>query len=314
MARERLLILCLALALDLALGDLPNRWHPVAWMGACIKALERRCPARGRTAQFLYGMGLTLLGGALFALPWLAIAFFRPAGSGLHWGWWVLLAALALKPAFALRRLLEAGRQIRRALARADLDEARRLTGWHLVSRDTRTLSAGQVASAVVESLAENLTDSLVAPLFYFTLLGLPGAWFYRFVNTADAMIGYRTPRYEYLGKFAARLDDLLNLLPARLAAVCLVLGAGLCGLDVRAAGRVVLSQHSRTSSPNAGWTMAAAAGALGVRLEKRGCYELNEDQRWPEAEDIRRAQVLLGWAAAVSLLALGGLNGVLFR
>ncbi|MDK2980342.1 MAG: adenosylcobinamide-phosphate synthase [Chloroflexota bacterium] len=314
MGRERLLALCLALALDLLLGDLPNRWHPVAWMGACIRALECRCPVCGRAAQFLYGMGLMLLGGALFALPWLAIAFFWPAEFELHWGWRALLTALALKPTFALRRLLEAGREIRLALARADLDEARRLVGWHLVSRDTRALSAGQVASAVVESLAENLTDSLVAPLFYFILLGLPGVWFYRFVNTADAMIGYHTPRYEYLGKFAARLDDLLNFLPARLAALCLVLGAGLCGLDACAAGRVMLNQHGRTSSPNAGWTMAAAAGALGVRLEKSGCYVLNEREDWPEVEDIRLVQVLLGWAAAVSLIALGGLHVILFR
>jgi adenosylcobinamide-phosphate synthase len=232
----------------------------------------------------------------------------------LPFGYRVGLAAIALKPAFALRRLLEAGREIRLALASADLDEARRLTGWHLVSRDTRSLSAGQVASAAVESLSENLTDSLAAPLLYFVLLGLPGAWFYRFVNTADAMIGYRTPRYEYLGKFAARLDDLLNRLPARLAALCLAAAAGLCRLDVKNAWRVMASQHGRTSSPNAGWTMAAAAGALGVRLEKSACYSLNEGKAWPEGEDIRRAQRLVAAAAGLSILLLGGLSLVLFR
>ena len=231
MGVERAAVLLAALLLDLALGDLPNRWHPVAWMGACIHWLERRCPASGRIGQFIYGIGLVLLGGMLFALPWLPIQQWLE-----HLPFWVRvsMAALALKPVFALRRLLEAGREIRLALGRDDLEEARRLTGWNLVSRDTRMLTTGQVASAVVESLAENLTDSLAAPLLFFILLGLPGAWFYRFVNTADAMIGYRTPRYEYLGKFAARLDDFLNWLPARAAAICLTAATGLSRLDGR--------------------------------------------------------------------------------
>ena len=311
MGVERAAVLLAALLLDLALGDLPNRWHPVAWMGACIHWLERRCPASARIGQFIYGMGLVLLGGALFALPWLPVQQWLE-----HLPFWVRvsLAALALKPVFAVRRLLEAGREICLALGRADLDEARRLTGWHLVSRDTRALTAGQVASAVVESLAENLTDSLAAPLFYFILLGLPGAWFYRFLNTADAMIGYHTPRHEYLGKFTAHLDDLLNGLPARAAALCLTAAAGLCGLDMRNAWRVMARQHNRTSSPNAGWTMAAAAGALDVRLEKNGCYALNEDKAWPEIEDIRRAQWLVAVGAGLNSLLLGGLCLVLFK
>jgi len=311
MGVERAAVLLAALLLDLALGDLPNRWHLVAWMGACIHRLEHHCPARSRSGQFTYGMGLVLLGGALFALPWLP---FQQWAESLPFWYRVGLTAIALKPAFALRRLLEAGREIRLALARADLDEARRLTGWHLVSRDTRALSTGQVASAVVESLAENLTDSLAAPLLVFVLLGLPGVWFYRFVNTADAMIGYRTPRYEYLGKFAARLDDLLNWMPARLAALCLAGAAGLCRLDMRNAWRVMARQHGRTGSPNAGWTMAAAAGALGVRLEKSGCYALNEGKAWPALEDIQRAQRLVAVAAGLNSLLLGGLSLVLFR
>ncbi len=295
-----LIALATAVLLDGVLGDPPNRFHPVAAMGSLIRWAARRWNNGSPARRFVIGAGLTLGGGALFSLPWLLLSplwsAWPPWAQGLWLGLW-------LKPTLAFRRLLEAGQAVQQALARPDLPEARRLVAWHLVSRDTRSLSAGQVASAAVESLSENLTDSLAAPLLYFVLLGLPGAWFYRFVNTADAMIGYRTPRYEYLGKFAARLDDLLNRLPARLAALCLAAAAGLCRLDVKNAWRVMASQHGRTSSPNAGWTMAAAAGALGVRLEKSACYSLNEGKAWPEGEDIRRAQRLVAAAAGLSIL-----------
>ncbi len=130
------------------------------------------------------------------------------------------------------------------------------------------------MVSATVESVAENIVDSFVAPLFYFLLLGIPGAVAYRVVNTLDAMIGYHG-KYEYLGKFASRLDDVLNFIPARVTVFLLVFASFLSGRDARAAWQVALNEHSRTESPNAGWTMAAAAGALNVQLVKVGHYRL---------------------------------------
>jgi adenosylcobinamide-phosphate synthase len=143
-----------------------------------------------------------------------------------------------------------------------------------LVSRDTQGLPQPLLVSATVESVAESTGDSFVAPLFYFLLFGVPGAIAYRVVNTMDAMLGYHG-KYEYLGKFATKLDDVLNFIPARLSALLLVSAAFLSRRDARSSWQTVLNSHSRTESPNAGWPIAAVAGALNVQLEKRGYYRL---------------------------------------
>jgi adenosylcobinamide-phosphate synthase len=179
---------------------------------------------------------------------------------------------------------------VKAALEKGDLPEARRLVSWHLVSRDTSQLDASLVAAAAVESVAENITDGIVAPLLFFALAGLPGAWAYRFVNTCDSMLGYRDPVHEHLGKFAARLDDALNFFPARLAGLLLVVAAGLVGEDTTGAWQTMWHQHCRTASPNAGWTMSAMAGALGVTLEKVGHYQLEGGPTSPGVETIDRA------------------------
>ncbi len=295
-----------ALLVDYFPGDPPNRFHPVAAMGSLIRAGAKAAPSGRPASRFLWGLGLVLLGGAAFALPWVFLTPLILRLPELAAG---VLLGLALKPALAFRRLAEAGMQVYAALEGGDLAEARRLVSWHLVSRDTGGLSSGQTASAAIESLAENLTDSFFAPLLAFVVGGLPLAWFYRFVNTADAMIGYRTPRCEYLGKFAARLDDLLNWLPARLAGVLLVCAARVCRLDAANAWRVMNLQHMRTSSPNAGWTMAAAAGALRVRLEKDGAYCLDGGGEFPVPGDIPKAVRLVRAAAVLGVILYGGLG-----
>jgi adenosylcobinamide-phosphate synthase len=304
-----LIALLTALLIDLALGDPPNRFHPVVAMGSVIR-LGDRLAGDGRPAgRFLCGLGILLLGAGLFGLPWLALPGLIHALPVWLQG---ILQGLLLKPMFSLRRLLEAGRAVQCALEQGTLGEARQLVAWHLVSRDTSQLSAGQVSSAAIESLAENLTDSFFAPLLAFALGGLPLAWFYRFCNTADAMIGYHTPRYEYLGKPAARLDDALNWLPARLAGLFLVAAAGLCRESLSGAWRGLRRDHARTSSPNAGWTMAAAAGALGVRLEKIGHYCLAGGENWPTPGDISRASRMILAAAGLAALFCGGVADVI--
>jgi adenosylcobinamide-phosphate synthase len=154
--------------------------------------------------------------------------------------------------------------------------------------------------AAAIQSLAENASDSFVAPLFYYSLFGLPGAWAYRAVNTLDAMVGYHG-RNEFVGKFAARLDDLLNLLPARLTALLIVIAAGLAGADARGAWRAWRRDHAHTASPNAGHPMSAVAGALGVVLEKVDHYRLNAGASEPAPADIARAERLVGLALALA-------------
>ena len=213
----------------------------------------------------------------------------------------LVLEALALTCLLSVRGLVEAAREVARYLGGGDLAAARRAVGYHLVSRPTAELDEGHVASATIESVAENLTDSVIAPAFFFLVGGLAAAAMYRVVNTADAMFGYRLGPLEYFGKVAARLDDLLNLIPARLAGLSLVVGAGPAGESTRGALACLWRDRRRTASPNAGWTMAAMAGALGVTLEKPGAYRLGAGAL-PISADIARSLRLLRTAICVSL------------
>ncbi len=267
-----MLLLGIALALDRLVGEPPSPVHPVVWMGAVTERLERLAPRAGRARQLAWGAAIALFVPLLFAAPTSALA------SQLER--WPLAAALVvggplLKTTFASRALGEAARRMRRALAAGSIADARRALG-SLCSRDPSDLDEPALVAATVESVAENASDSLVAPLFYYALFGLPGAMAYRAVNTLDAMIGYHG-RTEYLGKAAARLDDLLNLVPARLTAALLLAAGALLRRDVRRALRTLARDGARTESPNAGRPMAVMAGLLGVELAKQGHYRLGD-------------------------------------
>lgn len=276
-------MLAAAVLIDLAFGDPPNRWHPVVALGRAL-GWRRRVLAHGGPARLmLSGDLLTLVVAGLAAAAGLGVTCI--AGDTGVAG--ILLEAVALKLALSLRGLGRAATSVADELGRGELARARVTVGVHLVSRPTATLGAGHVVSAAIESVAENLTDSFVAPLLFYAALGLPGAALYRAVNTADAMLGYREGVLEHFGKVAARLDDALNVIPARRAAAALVVATGLTRASrVSRAVRVMWRDHGRTASPNAGWTMAALAGALGVALEKAGAYRLG-DGPLPPATDI---------------------------
>ncbi|MCX6022723.1 MAG: adenosylcobinamide-phosphate synthase CbiB [Chloroflexi bacterium] len=301
---RRTAVILTATALDLALGDPPNALHPVAWVGRILGLLRGRAPQDRPATEMAYGAGMVLAAGALYVVPSVLLVRAVERRSRLAG---LLIEAALLKSAFALRGLLAAGERVEEALAASDLPAARTSLGA-LVSRDTRELSAELVAAAAVESLAENLTDSVIAPLMAYRIGGLPAALAYRTLNTADAMIGYRG-RYEYLGKPAARLDDVANLMPARVAALLIAAAAPLVGGSARRAIAVAWRDGGKTASPNAGLTMAAAAGALGVALEKVGHYRLGDAERPADAGTIAQTRRLIGAAAGlgIALLALTG-------
>lgn len=303
---EPVLVLAWAIAIDLLLGELPTRFHPVAWVGRLIAALEARAPARSPVGQLLYGAAMValtvaLVGGLCYVLLSLVAVWSRIA--------YVLGAALLLKSSFAVRELRRAADRVKLRLLADDLSGARAELRA-LVSRDTTDLGRAHLAAAAVESVAENTVDSFIAPVFFFLIFAPAGplapvaAFCYRVVNTFDSMIGYHG-RYEYLGRVAARLDDLLNWLPARLGALCLVAAAVFLG-DARNAWRVLCRDHGRTASPNAGWTMSAAAGALHVTLEKVGHYRLG-DGRPPQPPEIAQ-MCRLALATVLLFAGLGGL------
>jgi adenosylcobinamide-phosphate synthase len=289
-------VLLLALAIDLVFGDPPNRYHPVAWIGRLLGAGQRWL-CHGSPARLLVGGALATLGVAGLAGAAAALVSRIAAGLGIAG---LLLEAVALTCLLSLRDLIGAARSVAGDLARGDLPAARRAVGYHLVSRPTAALDEGQVASATIESLAENLTDSLVAPVCFFLAGGLVATAVYRVINTADSMLGFRRGQLEYFGKSAARLDDVLNLVPARIAGLSLVAGAALAGESGGGALAVLRRDRGRTQSPNSGWPMAAMAGALGVALEKPGVHQLGAGAP-PGAADVERAIRVVAAASAVS-------------
>ena len=248
-------------------------------------------------------------GGALAVHAMLTIL---PAPAALLGDAWLLKGSLSIDGLFGAVEI------VRGHLVAGDLPGARQQVAWHLVSRPTDRLEAPGVASAAIESLAENVTDGLVAPVCFYVagaLLGGVGAglalaWAYRAVNTADAMIGYRRDELEYLGRATARTDDALNYVPARMAAASIVVGAWLAHESRAGAARGWRRDAARTESPNAGQTMAAMAGALGVTLEKSGHYRLGDGpppdpSRWIARCAWRARAVALDLAAAGLVLLL---------
>ena len=304
-AIELFLILFLALIIDALFGEPPRLIHPVVWMGKLTSFLEKICPAHGARAQFVYGAAMTLFIILAFALP---VYFLLSFLHNLNFVAYVLTAALLFKTTFALKELRRAALKVKLFLTQDNLKEARANMSA-LVSRETQDLEKPEVVSATIESVAENLCDSFVAPLFYFLFLGVAGAMAYRVVNTMDAMIGYHG-KYEYLGKFAARLDDVLNFIPARLSALLLVIAAYLCRKDGKHAWRIMLRDHDKTESPNAGWSMSAMAGALRTRLEKKGCYVLGDSNN-PLSSRLIDGGIKLGDVSSLLWICL--IIGVIF-
>lgn len=295
-ANRRALSLALALAVDLILGEPPPRAHPVVGIGRIIDRLDQAAP-RGERARFIYG-ALSLVG-TVGLVGWLVRAAERLAGEP----WRLALTVFLLKCSFSLRGLARAAGAVQDSLHRHDLSGAR-FALRSLVSRDVSGLATPLLAAAAVESVAENASDSVLAPLLWYAAGGLPAACMYRAANTFDSMWGYRGP-YEQLGKPAAILDDLLNLLPARLTAGLIVLAAPLAGGSATGAWRTMWRDHGKTASPNAGWPMSAMAGALGTRLEKVGHYRLGGGEP-PEPAAITVAVRLLYLIALFPLLVAG--------
>jgi adenosylcobinamide-phosphate synthase len=293
----------LAWLIDLRFGEPPVRLHPVVWMGRYLRTVRKRLPPTLLAGALGWLVGALIVGGVAFGLNWLITTMVNLAPISNHLQSLLanLCLALLLKPLFAWRALREAALAVLNA---SDLPEARRMLSWHLVSRDTSTLSEGEVYGATIESVTENLSDSLIAPLFYFVVGGLPLAALYRYCNTADGLWGYRTPELERFGKVAARVDDLLNLIPARLTALLLVIAALLLRLSAGQALRIWWRDGLKTVSPNAGQPMSVAAGGLGVRLSKRGVYDLGGEFPEPAQADLLRA---LRWATVAAWVGMVG-------
>lgn len=297
----------LAVLADALLGDPPTWPHLVRWLGQAIEGLEdwlrRRyfSPAELRLAGVI--LVILVVGGA-----WLAAALALGLATGLWRVLGLLLASLLAFQCLAAGQLWREARAVVQPLGQGDLPEARRRLAL-IVGRDTAGLDGQGVARALIETMAENFNDGVVAPLFYLALGGAPLAVAYKAVNTLDSMVGYRNERYADLGRAAARLDDLAGYLPARLSALLLAAACPLLGLSSGQAWAMARRDHGQHKSPNSGWPEAAAAGALGVRLGGPNHYGgllvdkpwINPEGRQPGLADIAAMQRLLMLASALA-------------
>ncbi len=265
---DPLLLLLAALALDMVVGDLPELFrivpHPVALVGRAIGWLDRRLNRERRSPRVRRMRGILAVAALVLAAASLGFAL-AVALRALRFGWALELALVAVL--LAQRSLFEHVAAVGSALAQGGIVRGREAVR-HIVGRDPQSLDEHGVARAAIESLAENFSDGVVAPALYYALFGLPGLFVYKTANTLDSMIGHRTPRHLQFGWAAARLDDLLNLVPARLSGLLLA-AAALAAPEAHMlpAFRIMLRDAGKHRSPNAGWPEAATAGALDLAL-----------------------------------------------
>jgi adenosylcobinamide-phosphate synthase len=251
--------------LDLILGDPPQWPHPIRLLGLICQYWEKTFYAQAVMAGGLYWlavMGSTLV----LIIAALVVAVLLPSLFG------VAVLAYLIYAGLATRSLHRESARVMEALVKGDLDAARANLSM-IVGRETGRLDPEEIRRAVLETVAENLADAVVAPMFFLLLLGVPGLFLYKAANTMDSMVGYKNYRYGKFGRVAARLDDVLNFLPARLTAVLMVAAAALTGLDRRGSWRILRRDAGKAASPNAGWPEAALAGALSVRLGGPSTY-----------------------------------------
>lgn len=319
MIAESVAIVALALGLDALFGDPRNRYHPTAWIGAVIARLAPAARHRNAAAERLGGVFVVV---ATAGLVLVALAALYLGISALASGWAaaiisVLAGSLLLKSTVAMRGMQLHAMAVVDSLGRGNLDSARASLAM-IVKRDTGGLDKNRVISGVLESISENTVDGITGPLFYYAVFGLPGAFAYRVVNTADSMIGYKNAIFGNIGWFAAKCDTALNILPSRLTALLMIVSTAALGGDWRASYAVMIRDGRKTQSLNAGYPMAALAGALGTRLEKAGHYTLGDGDAELTREHVRFAiavmklTTLLFFAAIVmpAIFVMGAVLG----
>ena len=290
-----------ALAIDAAFGDPKNRYHPTAWMGGMIAAITirtRLIPGR------LGGVAVVVPVAAAAAASVVMLLYLFDAGASVLPQYLqvvasVLLGGVLLKTTIAVRGMKRHADAVLASLGQDDIGAARAGLSA-IVKRDTKDLNKRHVISGVLESISENTVDGVTGPLFYYAIFGLPGAFVYRAVNTADSMIGYRTSMFRNVGWFAARCDTILNYVPSRLTGLVMVVSAALMRCDWRGSYSTMVRDGSRTASRNAGYPMAALAGALGTQFEKVGHYSLGSGTTRLTAEHVKTAVSIMKLTSAL--------------
>ncbi len=307
---DAILVVILALAIDRFIGEVPNSIHPLRWMGNLLAAIDRRVGNRTSRRCILIGFLSYLLVFLLFAGVALCITSFvryfltgavSPLAGEVGW---IVVTAFIFKISFAIFSFRKHCDPICDDLDAGRVDDAASKVQM-IVSRNTKGMDAEHIASSCCETVTENLVDSVYSPVTYFGIFGLPGAVMFRCANLMDAMWGYLNEKYSLLGRFPARFDDVLGYVTSRVSPYFVALAGMMLGMDWRAAVPAARAEHTKTPSPNSGYSMTASAAVLGISMEKKGVYVMGTGDL-PGTDDVRRCCRLIELASMLFLLTVG--------
>lgn len=292
---ETILIVFFALMLDFSLGDPKNKFHPTAWIGSLLAKLTPLFKGSSENLEKLGGIFIILISTSivLFMLFFLEIGIDFITIDYLSIIVSVIVGAILLKTTIAIKGMERYALAVVDSLERDNISSARDNLSM-IVKRKTKNLDRNHIISGVIESISENTVDGVTGPLFYFGLFGLPGAFVYRVINTADSMIGYKTNIFKNIGWFGANCDKLLNFIPSRLTALTMILSAMILKNDWKQSYKIMIQDGKKTESLNAGYPMAAIAGALGKKFEKIDHYSLGSGDILLSTEHVKSAIALM--------------------
>lgn len=299
---DSFLMFCLAFFIDTVFGEVPDRFHPTLWMGQTAGYLKKRLRNNNPKVEKVYGVGLCLFILVLFVVP----TFF-----GLFWireifGWlaYVIVGALVLQTTFAIKCMKQYTVPVADAVQKEDYDRAKELLPF-IVRRNPKELTRRHIISAAVETIAEGTTDGITSPFFFFALFGVPGAVAFRVINTLDSMVGYKDKEHINIGWFSAKMDTIVNYVPARLTGLLIIFAALILGKNWRKAWKILQRDKNNMKSPNAGWTIATMAGALDVQLEKQNCYTIGDSTELQPTHILQALRIMIFTSVLFTVLVV---------
>ena len=304
MILESIIIIGFAIILDLIFGDPKNRYHPTAWIGNFIGSITTCMKNGSQNLEKFGGIFIVLIPVSISCIVLFGLEFSIDLINAEFWSVVIstIFGIILFKMTIAIRGMELHALAVLDSIQKNDLTQARKNLSM-IVKRNTKNLDKNHILSGTLESLSENIVDGITGPMFYFALFGLPGAFAYRIVNTVDSMVGYKTYMFKNLGWFGANCDNILNYIPSRLTGLTMVLGAMLLGHDWKNCYAIFMRDGKKTDSPNAGYPMAALAGALGTTFEKIEHYSLGSGNQEITSKKVTDAIALM---KVTSLLFFG--------
>ena len=295
MILEPIVIVAFALGMDFVFGDPKNKYHPTAWIGTLIAKLTPLAKNQNMYVEKLGGIFVV----AITVGVVVTLLLILDAGISLLTTDWVtivvsgVVVVILLKTTIAIRGMEKHAKAVLESLDQNNLDMARTNLSM-IVKRNTKNLDKNHVISGVLESISENTVDGITGPLFYFALFGLPGAFVYRVINTVDSMIGYKTDIFKNVGWFGATCDTILNYIPSRLTGLVMIISAAILQNNWKESYKIMIRDGKKTESPNAGYPMAALAGALETKFEKINHYKLGNGEIILTTEHVNSALTMM--------------------